>query len=118
MSFEGAAMTSSRVPCHFSNSIAKPDEYIVFPHIPIIPPPRTAYSPSGPEEFLKSVNATVVKTKGAIMLGITHCGSAIQWSIAILKALYTTRKGCGILDGSFNPRQVASKRLQVSVPLS
>jgi hypothetical protein len=69
---DGVAITSSNVPCHFSNSMAKPDEYNVLPHMPIIPPPKTAYSPNGPVDPWKSVNATAVKMKGAIMFGITH----------------------------------------------
>ncbi len=70
--FDGVATISSSVPCHFSNSIAKPDEYSVLPHIPIIPPPKTAYNPNDPLASLKSVRAMNVKTKGAITFGMTH----------------------------------------------
>ena len=34
-----------------------------------------------PLELRKSINATKVITNGAMMFGISHCGSAKKWSI-------------------------------------
>jgi hypothetical protein len=53
--------------------------------MPIIPPPKTAYKARGPGVFLKKTNATAVKMKGAMILGIIHCGSEKKLNILILK---------------------------------
>ncbi len=79
MSDEGTTSTASMVPHHLSDCMEYPEAYNVLPHIPIMPPPSTAYRMTEPVTSWYMSRTTMVITNGAMMLGISQLGAERKW---------------------------------------